>query len=107
MAWGEKYRIEFTSMSGLPCVVSIYESGYTGLSTDLTPADNPFETKEDNDSDIYKPLRKNIATIKIVTDDMTLEDSIIPADNISTMVTLDINDDIHWRGFLQTSLYEL
>jgi hypothetical protein len=106
MAWGEKYRIEFTSMSGLPCVVSIYESGYTGLSTDLTPADNPFETKEDNDSDIYKPLRKNIATIKIVTDDMTLEDSIIPADNISTMVTLDINDDIHWRGFLQTSLYE-
>lgn len=77
-----------------------------GNVTALTGGAVPFETQEDDDDDIFMPIRGQSGYIRIVTDDSTLLDSIVPPNELSHLVTLTVDGVVKWRGFQETEMFE-
>ena len=93
-------------------MVYIYEQTSGALVT-LTGADNPFVTQEDDDNDIFTPIRIQTGYIRVIdqTDDGSLLESIIPSNNTQKLVrlytgtwnnsfTTFTDGVIKWQGFL-------
>lgn len=106
MAWNARWTLSFDSRTGKQCVVTISEQGYVGNVTALTGGAVPFETQEDDDDDIFMPIRGQSGYIRIVTDDSTLLDSIVPPNELAHLVTLTVDGDVAWRGFQETEMFE-
>ena len=98
--------MSFDSRTGKQCVVTISEQGYVGNVTALTGGAVPFETQEDDDDDIFMPIRGQSGYIRIVTDDSTLLDSIVPPNELAHLVTLAVDGEVAWRGFQETEMFE-
>lgn len=106
MAWNARWTLSFDSRKGKQCVVTISEQGYVGNVTALTGGAVPFETQEDDDDDIFMPIRGQSGYIRIVTDDSTLLDSIVPPNELAHLVTLTVDGVVKWRGFQETEMFE-
>ena len=106
MAWNARWTLSFDSRKGKQCVVTISEQGYVGNVTALTGGAVPFETQEDDDDDIFMPVRGQSGYIRIVTDDSTLLDSIVPPNELAHLVTLTVDGVVKWRGFQETEMFE-
>lgn len=106
MAWNARWTLSFDSRTGKQCVVTISEQGYVGNVTALTGGAVPFETQEDDDDDIFMPIRGQSGYIRIVTDDSTLLDSIVPPNELAHLVTLTVDGVVKWRGFQETEMFE-
>lgn len=106
MAWNARWTLNFDSRKGKQCVVTISEQGYMGNVTALTGGSSPFETQEDDDDDIFMPIRGHSGYIRIVTDDSTLLDSIVPSNELAHLVTLTVDGVVKWRGFQETEMFE-
>ena len=106
MAWNARWTLSFDSRTGKQCVVTISEQGYVGNVTALTGGAVPFETQEDDDDDIFMPIRGQSGYIRIVTDDSTLLDSIVPPNELAHLVTLTVDGEVAWRGFQETEMFE-
>lgn len=103
MAKAEKYRYTFKSQEGQTCVVRFDFEGFTGASTTLVGAARPFVLKEfNNDDDIFKPLRPQIAEMSFIA-----SASGVSIDNF----LMDNDDDIivyfdfgsftnYWKGYM-------
>ena len=100
MAFGTKYTFSFKSLGGIDYNVLILVDGYTGSSTALTPAVNPFEVGEIDDSDIFTPIRTQSGYIRVMCSD-ELASQIIPTSNTSHMVRLTTDGDIVWQGYMK------
>ena len=94
------------SKNGVSYLVNIHEQDYTGSIVTLTGAAQPFITQEDDDDDIFMPIRGQSGYIRIVTDDSTLLDSIVPPNELSHLVTLTVDGVVKWRGFQETEMFE-
>ena len=105
----ERWRIEWESVEGQHYLLKILDKDYTGNSTTLTGGDSPFVTQEDSDSDTFKPVRGQTGYIRIVTDDPTLMENLVPANNTQRQVQVweltDSDDILVWIGFLQADIY--
>lgn len=112
MAWYKRYRIPFQSFGGTQYMVYIYEQTSGALVT-LTGADNPFVTQEDDDNDIFTPIRIQTGYLRVIdqTEDGSLLESIIPSNNTQKLVrlytgawnnsfTTFTDGVIKWQGFL-------
>lgn len=106
MAWNARWTLSFDSRTGKQCVVTISEQDWVGNVTALTGGAVPFETQEDDDDDIFMPIRGQSGYIRIVSDDATLIDNICPDNNLQHLVTLTVDGAIRWRGFQTTDIYE-
>lgn len=106
MAWNARWTLSFDSRTEKQCVVTISEQGYVGNVTALTGGAVPFETQEDDDDDIFMPIRGQSGYIRIVTDDSTLLDSIVPPNELAHLVTLTVDGEVAWRGFQETEMFE-
>lgn len=67
----------------------------------LTGASEPFVTKEDDNADIFTPIRKQTGYLRILdeTGGMLLE-QIMPQNNTEKMVVLMEGEMVAWKGFL-------
>lgn len=103
----ERWRIEWESVEGNHYTLKILDKDYTGNSTTLTGGDSPFVTQEDSDSDTFKPVRGQTGYIRIVTDDPSLMESLVPANNTQRQVQVWNTDEnlMEWIGFLQADVY--
>lgn len=106
MAYGLRWTVSFDSRTGKACRVMISDSGYTGNVTALTGAAVPFQTQEDDDEDIFTPVRGQTGYIRIVSDDINLIDTICPANNLQHLVELEVDGTVLWRGYQQAEVYE-
>lgn len=106
MAYGLRWTISFDSRTGKACRVLISDKDYTGNVTQLTGAAVPFETQEDDDEDVFSPIRGQTGYIRIVTDNVGLVDAIAPSNNLQHLVTLEVDGAVRWRGFQQTDVFE-
>lgn len=88
MAWNIHWQCCFKSFSGTQYAVNIYEQNYSGSIVQLTGAAEPFVTQEDDNDDIYVPIRKQTGYLRIVDTDGTLLESIIPKNNTEKLVRL-------------------
>jgi len=103
LAKAEKYRYSFKTLEGQTCVVRFDFEGFTGASTTLVGAARPFVLKEfNNDDDIFKPLRPQLAEMSFIA-----SASGVSIDNF----LMDNDDDIivyfdfgtwtnYWKGYM-------
>lgn len=110
MAWYKRYQIPFTSFSGTNYCAYIYEKTSGSLVT-LTGAEEPFVTHEDDDTDIFTPIRKQTGYLRVVdeTNAGTLLETLLPNNNTEKMVRLYsgtmsgstfTDGAIQWQGFM-------
>lgn len=114
MAWNIHWQCLFNSLGGNQYAVNIYEQNYNGSVVQLTGAADPFVTQEDDDDDIFKPIRVQTGYLRVVDMDGTLMESIIPSNNTEKLVRLYSGTfssgsftagTIMWQGFLQAQAY--
>ena len=117
MAWYKRYRVPFQSLGGTQYMVYIYEQT-SGTLVTLTGAAEPFMTQEEDDTDIFTPIRTQSGYIRVIdeTNDGSLLESLIPSNNTQKLVRLysgTWNSDmttftdgyIMWQGFVCASAY--
>lgn len=93
--------------------VDIYQEGYTGNIVTLLPGRSPFNTEEDNNPDLFTPIRTQSGTLSIVTKlpdgSMLKAQDILPSNNTDCPVQLvELNDgeeEVVWQGFLSCEAY--
>ena len=93
--------------------VDIYQEGYTGSLVTLLAGSSPFNTEEDNNPDLFTPIRTQSGTLSVVTklpdDSMLKAQDILPANNTDCPVVLvELNDgeeEVVWQGFLSCEAY--
>ena len=93
--------------------VDIYQEGYTGNPVTLLAGSSPFNTEEDNNPDIFTPIRTQSGTLSVVTKlsdgSMLKAQDILPANNTDCPVVLvEIDEDeeeVVWQGFLSCEAY--
>ena len=111
------WKVQFRSLrANRLYTVNIYDDNYTGNPVSLIGAANPFETQEDDDDDMFKPVRTQSGYLKIVdTGDINWRD-IIPTTDTDRPVTLTHEENnatvVDWIGFMQAQnfgarLYEV
>ncbi len=106
MTWNIHYTIPFMSREGHSYTVNVYEWDYVGDIVTLTGASEPFVTQEDDDSDIFTPVRTQTGYIRVIdTTGGTLLEDMMPANNIERPVLLMEGGKIRWQGFLTAQAY--
>ena len=111
------WTIAFKSLrTGTDYRVNIYDANYSGSSSiQLKGAAEPFTTEEDDDEDMFTPLRLQSGYIRIVDDGKDANGNtfdwrtLIPANDKSRPVTLTktvgSQQQIVWQGFMQAQNY--
>lgn len=113
MAWNLHWRCCFQSFGGTQYAVNIYDEDYSGSVVQLTGAAEPFETNEDADEDIFKTVRSESGYLRVIDEDGTLIESMMPQNNTQRLVKLVTGtyansaftqgsgeDSVKWVGFL-------
>lgn len=103
----KNYTIQFKSLrAGTTYIVNI--GGGTGTPVPLKAGANPFITQEDDDDDMFTPIRTQSGYLRIVDDGYAADGvtpfdwkDLIPATDISRPVTLTANGTVVWQGFMQ------
>lgn len=93
--------------------VDIYQEGYTGSIVTLLAGSSPFNTEEDNNPDLFTPIRTQSGTLSVITKlpdgSMLKAQDILPANNTDCPVQLvELNDgeeEVVWQGFLSCEAY--
>jgi hypothetical protein len=93
-------------------MVYIYEQT-TGTVVTLTGAANPFETRENDDGNIFTPIRSQTGHLRVIdeTADGSLMETLMPTNNTQKLVclytgtwnsdfTTFTDGELKWRGFL-------
>lgn len=109
MAWNTHYIVPFKSFDGNDLEVRILEQNYTGSTVTLTGSDEPFTTQEDDDEDVFAPIRTQSGYLRVIDYDGTLLEQLIPSNNTERLVVLmqttNGTETLRWRGFLQAQAY--
>ena len=103
------------SLGGTLYNVNIYDWNWLGAVTELTGAEEPFVTHEDDSEDAFTPIRTQSGYISILLDpesrpgDATILEDILPVNDRSRLVRLTHTSGgstvVDWQGFLKCSMY--
>lgn len=93
------WKVPFKSIGGTDYVVNIYDSTYTGTPVELTGADEPFFTAENNSNDILEPIRYSTGYINIVNNGEAA--AIAPMSPKARFVTLTSGNTVMWQGYIK------
>lgn len=95
--------------------VDIYQEGYTGSPVTLLAGSSPFNTEEDNNPDLFTPIRTQSGTLQVCTaipggGGLLKAQDILPSNNTDCPVVLvELNDgeeeEVVWQGFLSCEAY--
>lgn len=93
--------------------VDIYQEGYTGSPVTLLAGSSPFNTEEDNNPDLFTPIRTQSGTLQVCTaipgGGLLKVQDILPSNNTDCPVQLiemeDGEEYIVWQGFLSCEAY--
>ena len=93
--------------------VDIYQEGYTGSPVTLLAGSSPFNTEEDNNPDLFTPIRTQSGTLQVCTaipgGGLLKAQDILPSNNTDCPVQLvELNDgeeEVVWQGFLSCEAY--
>ena len=103
------WQVKFKSLrADTLYTVNIYDSTYSGTPVELIGAADPFYTQEDDDDDIFSPIRTQSGYIRIVDNGASNVNwrDIIPSTDTSRPVTLTHVENgstvTDWIGFIQS-----
>lgn len=106
MARGAKWLMDFASKDGVQYRLAIFADGYTGNTTQLTPATDPFYVEEDYDEDLLQVVRAKTGYIRFIRYDDTDVDDLIPTTVTDRYIELYRDNLPIFRGYLQPQSYE-
>ena len=97
------WQVKFKSLRAEEIyTVNIYDSTYSGTPLQLIGGAEPFTTQEDDDDDVFTPVRTQSGYIRIVDDGSVNWRDIIPTTDVDRPVTLtDSNGNVKWQGYMQ------
>lgn len=107
------WQLKFRSLRrGTDYTVNIYDDTYSGIPVVLKGGAEPFTTQEDNDENLFIPIRTQSGYLRIVDDGYAADGTtafdwhdILPATDTSRPVTLTHIDGqntiVDWQGFMQ------
>ena len=88
--------------------VNIYDSGYSGTPVPLKGGAQPFSTQEDDDDDMFRPVRTQSGYLRIFDDGKDADGhafnwkSMLPTTDTDRPVTLtNAAGTVLWQGFMQ------
>lgn len=107
------WQVKFRSLrSGTVYTANVYDSSYSGSPIELTGADQPFTTEEDQSEDPFTPIRTQSGYLRIVDTGYDKAGNpfnwrdIIPATDTDRPVTLTHVENgvtvTDWQGFMQS-----
>lgn len=97
------YTLSFRSLDETLYMATI---GGTSGSGTLTGTAEPFDTQEDSEADIFKPVRQQSGYLRFFTgDDTSLWRSLIPSGVLQRPVVLRSGSTIVWQGYVQTGTF--
>ena len=99
--------VRFRSLGNTAYRVDIFEEDYEGEPVVLLGGAQPFVTQEDNDSDLFLPVRTSSGYLNIIVEDYALVDSIVANDTHDRYVEL-IDESANkcvWNGYLSPVEY--
>lgn len=105
MAWNIHWQIPFESYSGNAYTLNILDEDYNSTPISLIGAANPFETQEEDDDNLFTPIRYQTGYVRVVTSDSTLSETMMPIHNMQRRVELWNGNNLMWRGFLSPKEY--
>lgn len=103
------WKIPFKSLrSGTVYTVNIHDSTYSGDPIVLKGGAQPFTTQEDDNDDMFTPIRTQSGYLRIVDDGKDANGnafdwkSLIPYTDTSRPITLTSGNTVLWQGFMQS-----
>ena len=102
------WQIKFKSLrAGTDYTVNIYDAAYSGNPIPLKGGAEPFVTQEDDDEDMFIPVRTQSGYIRIVDDGLDANGNafnwkdLVPSTDVDRPVTLTSSNVVLWQGFMQ------
>ena len=92
MAYGVKFRLEFTDDNLKDKKVEILKDGYTGSVLALVGTENPVEISWDQDDDFYNPIIGSTCTLNLYVTDSTNYDDFYTSDEREYKVKVSYKD---------------
>lgn len=103
MNYGLIYSVSIPSLRHNNYTLEIEKKGYTGINTNVKGGSEPFVTTLDDDDFVYLPLRLSTAKLSVVgTNELS---SLFATEYQEYRVTLKLDAQILWRGFIKPELY--
>ena len=107
--WQVKFKSLRAADGNEDYTVSIYDSDYSGNPIQLKGGAEPFVTQEDDDEDMFAPIRTQSGYIRIVDDGLDANGNafnwkdLVPSTDIDRPVVLtNGNNVVLWHGFMQS-----
>jgi len=105
MAYGVKFRLEFSDDNLKGKKVEILKDGYSGSVLDLIGTDNPVEIDWNGDDDFYNPIIGSTCKINLIDTDTSNYDDFYEADEREYKVKISYKDSsnnyqTYWEGWL-------
>ena len=96
------YTQNFKALNGT--IYTVLVDGVT-LSTIPPLAADPFTTREDDDDDVFKPVRTQSGYLRLQSTDLATWRSLIPSGALAEPVKLKQCNTILWQGYVQTGTF--
>ena len=111
MAYGVKYRLEFSDVLGNGKKIEILKDGYSGSVLPLIGTDEPLSIKWDGDDDFYSPIIGSTCTINLFVTDDVQYDNFYAFDEEEFQVKIYFKNPtdvyvLYWVGFIVTDSYK-
>jgi len=103
MAWNNKYRLSYYNLSGSTVVLNIKENATVSLTNVDGLGEEPIVIKRAG----LRCIRSSICEIGLVASSLSQLDSLYTNDPFKYKVEISIGEDLYWRGFLDTELYNV
>lgn len=99
-----KWKIPFKTLNESEAEVTIYEEGYEGDVTELTPSETPFETSDENSDDLMVAVRTQSGYIRVM-DSGDVNIDIVPSSASQHYVEFKLNGQVKFAGYMQPDTY--
>ena len=111
MAYGVKYRLEFSDVLGNGKKIEILKDNYSGAVLPLIGTADPVSIKWESDDDFYSPIIGSTCTLNLFVTNDVQYDNFYAFDEEEFQVKIyyknDVNNYIlYWAGFIVTDSYK-
>ena len=111
MAYGVKFRLEFSDDLENGKKIEILKDGYTGTVYDLVGTNDPVQISWDQDDNFYDPIIGSTCQINLFVTDLTNYDNFYDADEREYKIRISHKDtggtyQIYWEGWLLVDQFQ-
>lgn len=105
-----RWQVPFAALDGKKYRVDIFSEGWAWEPEVLKGGANPFYTQEDDDDDVFSPIRTSSGYLTVIVENLQLIDDILPDDDHDRYVELvDVTDELNevcvWNGYMAPDQY--